>query len=79
MLIVDCLNKAAEDIAGCLTSVGLGAEPGQAWSDTPAATCNSYDRKGMIGCLTGAAEQCCYVLGVNGCSLMINNQVVTIF
>ena len=79
MLIVDCLNKTAEDVVECLTAVGQGAAPGYAWSDTPASTCSSYDRKEMIGCLTGAAEQCCYVLGINGCSLMIDNQVVTIF
>jgi hypothetical protein len=79
MLIVDCIKKNEDQLAGCLTGVGQGAMPGGSWSDQPAATCSDYDRKGAIECLTGTTDSCCYVLGIDGCSLTINNEVITIF
>lgn len=79
MLIIDCINKNASDIATCLLIPGEGAEPGGGWSDTPAATCNDFDRKAMIKCLTDSADTCCFVLGINGCQLLMNGEPVTIF
>lgn len=79
MLVVDCLNKNAIDMAECLVNPGGGAAPGGGWGGVPTATCNDYDRKAMIECLTGTGDSCCFVLGINRCVLLMDGQPVTIF
>lgn len=79
MLIVDCLDKHAGDLSECLLNPGNGATPGGGWAEVLAATCNDYDRKAMVECLTGAGDNCCFVLGIAGCDLLIGGQPVTIF
>lgn len=41
--------------------------------------CINVDIKGMLGCLTGVGDVCCYVIGIEGCSLKLNGESLTTF
>jgi hypothetical protein len=41
--------------------------------------CINVDMKGMLECLTGIGAECCYVLGFEGCTILIEGQPITIF
>jgi hypothetical protein len=78
-LISKCINADMAGMTGCLVNPGAGAAPGGSWGNTAAASCSNYDRKGMVECLTGVGEACCFVLGISGCVILINGEPVTIF
>lgn len=78
-LISQCLNYDKAALMDCLTGVTVATPSGPAVTAGLLSSCQDYDKKDLLECLTGVGDACCFVVGIEGCALLLDGEPFSIF
>lgn len=78
-LISDCLSYNKASMMDCMLTVDAAPSSPGGLPGAPVISCLDYEKKDMLECLTGVGGNCCYVVGMAWCPVLINGVPFSIF